>query len=198
MTSRLTRFGDPATGQPMTEQAVETRVRMLRRDDGAHEAVITIARDELVNRRVARDQAQKENTLLRGLIHHRPDWRCTYHYRRHDGSHIRSMGECPHGLPGCACADDLMCAEMDAMQRQSEKEAGKPTLGQTPKWSAIEALTGTAIGFVVALFGQVFMMWLHGVAMSFFNNVLITLFFTGLSIIRGYLVRRFFNYLHHR
>lgn len=70
--------------------------------------------------------------------------------------------------------------------------------GQSKRWSLIETLSSTAIGFCVALCGQVFIMWWYGVKISFLHNVSITIFFTGLSIIRGYSVRRFFNYLHGR
>lgn len=55
--ARATAFGDPATGQIMTEAQVESRVRMLFRTDIAHEAIVTIARDELRRRREERDAA---------------------------------------------------------------------------------------------------------------------------------------------
>lgn len=61
----------------------------------------------------------------------------------------------------------------------------------------IEALVGTGIGFVVALMSQVFIMWLYGLPSTFGQDLGITLFFTGISIIRSYLVRRFFNWRHH-
>lgn len=66
---------------------------------------------------------------------------------------------------------------------------------QTKKQSAIEALAGTAVGFIVAMCGQIFITWHYGIATSLAQDAWITLFFTGLSIIRGYGVRRFFNWI---
>jgi hypothetical protein len=53
---RFTDLGDPATGEIFTEAQVEHRVRMLYRDDLCHEAIVTIARDELRRRRRERDE----------------------------------------------------------------------------------------------------------------------------------------------
>lgn len=67
---------------------------------------------------------------------------------------------------------------------------------QTCHQSMVEALTGTAIGFVIALASQFFMMWMYDLPAKWHENILITVFFTGVSIIRGYLVRRWFNRRH--
>jgi len=64
---------------------------------------------------------------------------------------------------------------------------------QSRRESFIEALVGTAIGFCVALVGQVFIMQYYGYATTLVHDLGITLFFTGLSIIRSYAVRRFFE-----
>lgn len=64
--------------------------------------------------------------------------------------------------------------------------------------SAVEALTNTGIGFIVAICGQVFITWLYDIRTSFQQDLLITVFFTGLSILRGYWVRRLFNWIDHR
>ena len=64
---------------------------------------------------------------------------------------------------------------------------------QTKTQSAIAALVGTGIGFVVALCSQVFIMWHYGLPSTLTQDVGITLFFTGVSILRSYAVRRFFN-----
>lgn len=68
---------------------------------------------------------------------------------------------------------------------------------QTPRQSMIEALVGTGIGFIIALLSQVFIMWHYGIASSFGQDIGVTLFFTGVSIIRGYAVRRWFNRRQH-
>jgi len=67
---------------------------------------------------------------------------------------------------------------------------------QTARQSFIEALAGTAIGFVIALVSQVWITGYYKIPTSLQQDVLITCFFTGISIIRGYAVRRFFNWLH--
>lgn len=69
---------------------------------------------------------------------------------------------------------------------------------QTKLQSAIEVLAGTALGFGVALLAQIFIMELYGIQSSLTQDLFITLYFTGISIIRGYAVRRFFNWLFHR
>lgn len=66
---------------------------------------------------------------------------------------------------------------------------------QTSRQSAIEVLAGTLIGFLVALFSQLFIMDLYGLPSTFTQDLAITGFFTGISILRGYAVRRFFNWL---
>lgn len=64
---------------------------------------------------------------------------------------------------------------------------------QTRRESFVEALVGTAIGFCVAFAGNAWIHYYYNMEMSTSQNVGITLFFTGVSIIRSYLVRRFFE-----
>ena len=66
---------------------------------------------------------------------------------------------------------------------------------QTSKQSAIEVLAGTVIGFLVAFTAQLFIMEVYGIGSTFSQDLGITVFFTGISILRGYAVRRFFNWL---
>lgn len=72
-----------------------------------------------------------------------------------------------------------------------------PTMhsGQTARQSMIETLAGTAIGFVVALLAQIYITRRYDIPSTFVQDAWITVFFTGISIIRGYCVRRFFNRL---
>lgn len=66
------------------------------------------------------------------------------------------------------------------------------------KWqSLIEVLVGTAIGFIIALLAQIFIMRLYAIQSSFQQDLFITIFFTGISILRGYAVRRLFNWVFH-
>lgn len=64
---------------------------------------------------------------------------------------------------------------------------------QTKKQSFIEAVTNTTVGFIISLTATFIIFPLVGVATTPFKNVLITLFFTAISIARGYIIRRVFN-----
>ena len=66
---------------------------------------------------------------------------------------------------------------------------------QTKKQSLIESLTQTAIGFLVSLFTWYCILWteLFNITVTFADNLVITGIFTVVSIIRGYLIRRFYN-----
>lgn len=66
---------------------------------------------------------------------------------------------------------------------------------QTRTQSAIEVVCGTLIGFVIALLSQIFITNLYGIPSSIEQDVWITSFFTCISIIRNYAVRRFFNHV---
>jgi len=64
---------------------------------------------------------------------------------------------------------------------------------QSKKQSFIEASTNTAIGFVLS-YGSTFIIFpLMGFESSASKNIIITLFFTAVNILRGYVIRRFFN-----
>ncbi|MDQ5907179.1 MAG: hypothetical protein QG660_215 [Pseudomonadota bacterium] len=53
-----------------------------------------------------------------------------------------------------------------------------------------------AIGYGVALASQILIFPFFGIHISLSDNLLIGAFFTVISIIRGYLVRRLFNHIH--
>lgn len=64
---------------------------------------------------------------------------------------------------------------------------------QSKTWSLIETLTSVGVGFILSLALQVFLMHVHDVPLSFGQNVEITFYFTVLSIVRSYFLRRVFN-----
>ena len=66
---------------------------------------------------------------------------------------------------------------------------------QTKKMSLIETVSSVIIGFVVAIIGQLVAFPILGIEVTFSENLLLGLFFTVVSIIRGYYVRRFFNWI---
>ncbi len=59
--------------------------------------------------------------------------------------------------------------------------------------SFIEAVTSTLIGLVVAIVTQLIVFPLYGLEINLQSNVEIAGIFTAVSIVRGYLVRRWFN-----
>lgn len=66
-------------------------------------------------------------------------------------------------------------------------------MGQSRGMSAAEAVTNTAVGFVISLASQLVIFGAYGVTLPLADNVLITCWFTAISIARGYLLRRAFN-----
>lgn len=64
---------------------------------------------------------------------------------------------------------------------------------QSKKHSLIESITNTLIGFMVSLLIQLIIYPVMGIPVKFSQNIIITLVFTIVSILRGYIVRRIFN-----
>lgn len=64
---------------------------------------------------------------------------------------------------------------------------------QTPRQSLIESLNNTALGFVISYASSFLIFPLMGIDSSPGKNLVITLYFTVISIIRGYAIRRWYN-----
>lgn len=64
---------------------------------------------------------------------------------------------------------------------------------QSKKQSLKETVISTFIGLAVSLITQIVVFPLYGMKVSFNQNIQITIIFTIVSILRGYLVRRYFN-----
>jgi hypothetical protein len=64
---------------------------------------------------------------------------------------------------------------------------------QSKKHSAIESITQTVIGLVTSILIQVVLYPILGIPVSFKQNVIITIVFFVVSVVRGYVVRRVFN-----
>ena len=64
---------------------------------------------------------------------------------------------------------------------------------QTKYQSLIESLTNILIGYLTALLSQVIIFPLFDIDVTFQDNLLIGLYFTIISLLRSYLVRRYFN-----
>lgn len=66
-------------------------------------------------------------------------------------------------------------------------------MSQSKKASFMEAVTNTAVGFVITLLFQMWLFPLYDIHTTFSQDVQIVLWFTVLSIARGYVLRRAFN-----
>lgn len=64
---------------------------------------------------------------------------------------------------------------------------------QTKKQSLIESISTTVIGFIISLMSTFFILPILGIQSTPIKNIKLTLFFTAVSILRGYYVRRWFN-----
>jgi hypothetical protein len=63
-----------------------------------------------------------------------------------------------------------------------------------PRWlSFVEALTNIVVGYVLAVVTQIIVFPLFGLHASLSENLLIGCFFVGVSLIRSFAIRRFFN-----
>ena len=59
--------------------------------------------------------------------------------------------------------------------------------------SMVESLTNVAIGMVVSFFGQIVVSHWYNLPLNVAQNMQIVLFFTVLSVLRNYCVRRWYN-----
>ncbi len=66
---------------------------------------------------------------------------------------------------------------------------------QTRLGSLVESWTNTTIGYVINVFAGLLIYPLFGADFSLAQNAGIGLIFTVISVLRGYAVRRWFNYM---
>lgn len=66
-------------------------------------------------------------------------------------------------------------------------------MSQSRKKSFIEALVNTFVGFMTTLIVSPFIYWVCNVKITFPEMTWVTLGFTIVSIIRNYIIRRWFN-----
>lgn len=64
---------------------------------------------------------------------------------------------------------------------------------QTRIESFIENVVNVLIGFLTALASQIIIFPFFNIYVSITENILLTFYFTIVSLIRGYLVRRYYN-----
>jgi len=66
-------------------------------------------------------------------------------------------------------------------------------MSQSKKQSLAETCINVAIGYVVALLSQLAVFPMFGIDVPLSSNLAIGAWFTAISIVRGYVVRRSFN-----
>ncbi len=64
---------------------------------------------------------------------------------------------------------------------------------QTKQQSLIEAITNTAVGFGISFASTFLIFPLMGMRSGVASNLVITCYFTIISILRSYIIRRYFN-----
>ena len=64
---------------------------------------------------------------------------------------------------------------------------------QTKRQSLVESIANTFTGFVISFASTFLIFPLMGFESTTGKNLIITVFFTGVSIIRNYILRRVFN-----
>lgn len=69
-------------------------------------------------------------------------------------------------------------------------------MAQSKAESFVEAIVNTTVGLTVTMIALPLVNGLLGISMSVGQMSLSTVIFTGISIARGYIIRRFFNDLH--
>ena len=64
---------------------------------------------------------------------------------------------------------------------------------QSKKQSLIESLTSTTIGIIIGIVLNLTILPIFGYPVSVSDSLWISLIFTAVSVIRGYIIRRVFN-----
>ena len=64
---------------------------------------------------------------------------------------------------------------------------------QTKKWSMIETLVSVGIGWLIGVILNMLVLPLFDYNVSLTDGVLISIIFTAVSVIRSYIIRRWFN-----
>lgn len=90
--------------------------------------------------------------------------------------------------------EDCVWASLDSITSitPQEKLAAKPT-GQSRFHSVLEAVANTAVGYLVALASQLAVFPMFDIHIPFSSNLAIGAWFTVISLVRGYVLRRWFN-----
>jgi hypothetical protein len=66
-------------------------------------------------------------------------------------------------------------------------------MNQTRKHSFIESWVNVGVGYIVALASQIVIFPLFNINVTFKDNIYIGLWFTAVSVVRSYALRRYFT-----
>lgn len=67
---------------------------------------------------------------------------------------------------------------------------------QSKKQSLLEAFVNIAIGYSVAITSQILIFPMFGIHIALVDDLIIGLYFTAISVVRTYAVRRYYNFKH--
>lgn len=102
-------------------------------------------------------------------------------------------GRPPEGRSQPGTARTLSDAAVRRVRKIGHRAAGARSVNQSRLGSLIEAVLNTAIGFVINVTAQRYVFPLFGFDPPLAANLAIASIFTVISIIRGYVLRRWFN-----
>jgi len=71
-------------------------------------------------------------------------------------------------------------------------------MSQTKIASTIEVVLGTLVGYLIAMWVQTIVFPIFGIHINLTENAIIAGIFTAISVARGFVTRRFFNWLYVR
>ena len=66
-------------------------------------------------------------------------------------------------------------------------------MSQSKVMSLVESLTNVAVGILVSFASQLVIFNAYGIHIALADNVMMTLYFTAISVVRSYGIRRFFT-----
>lgn len=66
-------------------------------------------------------------------------------------------------------------------------------MSQTRKQSLTESILNVVIGYIVAIMSQIAVYPLFDIHITIQDNLMIGLYFTAISLVRSYVIRRIFN-----
>ena len=71
-------------------------------------------------------------------------------------------------------------------------------MAQTKMQSVVESITNIVIGIITSFLIQIFLYPMMNIPVTFSQNIIITIVFFIASFLRGYVVRRYYNFKHNK